>query len=139
MTIEYFKEPRMLYCHTDLVMNDDKSVEATKGRVYTFCKESGTTLSFFNNSGNKHFFKIDGLSNYFSFEAPKEQETQTPESDNGKIEVLDFILDQELDFSSGLAIKHICKASQKPEHEQIEHLQKAVKHLKTKINYLSQK
>ena len=142
MTIEDFKEPRRLICEKD-TYNPDGQKESTKGKGYMFCKSPNSELLYYQcDRGYISYFTIVEVREYFSFEAPKEetkeQATKTPDN-KGKIEVLDFILDQELDFASGLAIKHICKASQKPEYEQIEHLQKAVKHLKTKIKFLSQK
>lgn len=43
----------------------------------------------------------------------------------GKIEVIDFIEDQQLDFHLGNAIKYICRAGRKSEKTEIEDLQKA--------------
>lgn len=43
----------------------------------------------------------------------------------GKIEVIDFVEDQQLDFHLGNAIKYICRAGRKSKETEIEDLQKA--------------
>jgi hypothetical protein len=49
----------------------------------------------------------------------------------GKIEVIDFIEDQKLDFHSGNAVKYVCRAGKKG--DEIEDLKKAIWYLERKI------
>ena len=51
----------------------------------------------------------------------------------GKIEVIDFIEDQQLDFSLGNAVKYICRAGRKSSETRAEDLEKAVWYLQDKI------
>lgn len=53
----------------------------------------------------------------------------------GQIEVLDFILDQQLDFLLGSAVKYLCRARYKG--QEVEDLQKAVYCLQRKIAVLT--
>ena len=52
----------------------------------------------------------------------------------GKIEVIDYILDKELDFCLGNVIKYVSRAGHK--NNALEDLQKAAKYLEFKINDL---
>ena len=45
---------------------------------------------------------------------------------SGKIEVIDFIEDQKLDYHRGNAIKYICRAGKKDKSKEIEDLEKAI-------------
>ncbi len=51
----------------------------------------------------------------------------------GKIEVIDFIEDQKLNFSKGSAIKYICRAGKKDPVKEIEDLKKAEWYIKREI------
>lgn len=51
----------------------------------------------------------------------------------GKIEVLDFIEDQGLDYHKGNAVKYICRAGFKPGNTELQDLEKALTYLKRKI------
>lgn len=53
----------------------------------------------------------------------------------GKIEVIDFIDDQGLNFSLGNAVKYICRAGYK--NDEVEDLEKAVFYLEHEIRRLS--
>lgn len=55
----------------------------------------------------------------------------------GKIEVIDYILDKELDFCLGNVIKYVSRAGHK--NNTIEDLQKAARYLEIKINELKTK
>lgn len=55
----------------------------------------------------------------------------------GKIEVIDYILDKELDFCLGNVIKYVSRAGHK--NNALEDLQKAAKYLEFKINELKTK
>lgn len=55
---------------------------------------------------------------------------------NGKIEVIDFIEDQNLNFSRGNAIKYICRAGYKSEASEVEDLEKAVWYINREISRL---
>lgn len=54
----------------------------------------------------------------------------------GKIEYIDFILDKELDFSLGNAVKYIVRAGRKNPEKQIEDLQKAIQYIQFEIEHL---
>lgn len=54
----------------------------------------------------------------------------------GKIEVIDFINDQKLDFDAGNAVKYICRAGKKDPAKEIEDLEKAKYYLEYKIKRL---
>ena len=54
----------------------------------------------------------------------------------GKIECIDFILDKELDFSLGNAVKYIVRAGRKNPEKQIEDLQKAIQYIQFEIEHL---
>ena len=71
-----------------------------------------------------------------------EDEVYTPEKDNrefvnhpnhyntGKIEVIDFIEDQNLNFHLGNAVKYICRAGKKNPSKKKEDLDKAIWYIK---------
>ena len=54
----------------------------------------------------------------------------------GKIECIDYILDQDLNFCRGNAIKYIVRAGLKDKTKEIEDLQKAVFYLNREIENL---
>ena len=56
---------------------------------------------------------------------------------NGKLEVWDFIKEQELDFFLGNAIKYITRAGKKSKETTIEDLQKAINYLNKEIEILT--
>lgn len=55
---------------------------------------------------------------------------------SGKIEVIEFIEDQNLDYHLGNTIKYICRAGKKNPNTEIEDLQKAKWYLERKISNL---
>ena len=55
---------------------------------------------------------------------------------SGRIEVIDFIDDQNLNFELGNAVKYICRAGKKDKNTRIEDLQKAVWYLNRYIALL---
>ena len=55
---------------------------------------------------------------------------------SGRIEVIDFIDDQNLNFELGNAVKYICRAGKKDKNTRIEDLQKAVWYLNQYIALL---
>lgn len=55
----------------------------------------------------------------------------------GKIEVVEFIEDQKLDFHCGNAVKYVCRAGRKDPAKEVQDLQKAVWYLQRKIEVLS--
>lgn len=57
---------------------------------------------------------------------------------SGKIEVIDFIEDQGLDFSLGNAVKYICRAGKKDPDKVVEDLQKAIFYIQHKIDKLEE-
>lgn len=58
---------------------------------------------------------------------------------SGKIEVIDYIEDQNLDFNLGNAVKYICRAGIKDKSKEIEDLEKAVWYTNRKIAQLIKK
>lgn len=63
----------------------------------------------------------------------------------GKIEVIDFVEDQQLDFHRATAVKYICRAGSKEEagmtleEKEIQDLEKALWYIKRKIRFLRRK
>lgn len=55
---------------------------------------------------------------------------------SGKIEVIDFIEDQKLNYHRGNAIKYICRAGKKDKSKEIEDLEKAIWYLQREIKRL---
>ena len=55
---------------------------------------------------------------------------------SGKIEVIDFIEDQKLDYHRGNAIKYICRAGKKDKSKEVEDLEKAIWYLQREIKRL---
>ena len=55
---------------------------------------------------------------------------------SGKIEVIDFIDDQNLDFEKGNAVKYIARAGKKYPDKEIEDLEKAIWYLNREIKKL---
>ena len=51
----------------------------------------------------------------------------------GKIEVIDFIDDQNLNFAKGNAIKYICRAGKKDKEKEVEDLEKAIWYLRHEV------
>lgn len=58
---------------------------------------------------------------------------------DGKIEVIDFIEDRNLNFHRGNAVKYIARAGKKNPEKEIEDLEKAVWYLKREIERLEEK
>lgn len=58
---------------------------------------------------------------------------------SGKIEVIDFIEDQNLGFNTGNIVKYISRAGKKDPDKELEDLQKALWHLKREINKITSK
>lgn len=55
---------------------------------------------------------------------------------SGKIEVIDYIDDQQLNFSLGNAVKYISRAGKKDKQKQIEDLEKAIWYINHEIERL---
>lgn len=56
---------------------------------------------------------------------------------SGKIEVIDYIEDQNLGFHLGNAIKYICRAGKKDKSKTVEDLRKAIWYIERYISMLS--
>lgn len=54
----------------------------------------------------------------------------------GKIEVIEFIEDQRLDYHTGNAVKYVCRAGRKNPEKEVEDLSKAVWYLQRRIENL---
>lgn len=57
---------------------------------------------------------------------------------DGKIEVIDFIEDKNLNFHRGNAVKYISRAGKKDPEKEIEDIQKAIWYLEREIKRLTQ-
>ena len=55
----------------------------------------------------------------------------------GKIQVWDFIVDQDLDFLSGNIIKYICRAGKKPQETELDDWLKVRAYVERKIRAIS--
>ncbi len=55
---------------------------------------------------------------------------------SGKIEVVDFIIDQNLNFCKGNSIKYIARAGKKDKNKEIEDLRKAIWYIQKEIDTL---
>jgi hypothetical protein len=62
-----------------------------------------------------------------------------PHYTDGKIEVIDFIEDKNLNFHRGNAVKYIARAGKKDKSREIEDLQKAVWYIDREIKRLEAK
>lgn len=85
-------------------------------------------------------FKYHG----YSGPCPVTEERSGPETVNhpkhynsGKIEVIEFLEDQKLDFHCANAVKYICRAGRKDPTKEVEDLKKAIWYLQRKIEVLS--
>ena len=58
---------------------------------------------------------------------------------DGKIEVIEFIEDKNLNYQKGNAIKYICRAGKKDPQKEIEDLQKAVWYINREIRNLKRR
>ena len=54
----------------------------------------------------------------------------------GKIEVVDFIWDQKLNFDRGNAVKYLCRAGSKDPEKEIQDLEKAIWYINHEIKML---
>lgn len=57
---------------------------------------------------------------------------------DGKIEVIEFIEDKQLNFHRGNAVKYICRAGKKNPDKEVEDLQKARWYIEREIQRLTQ-
>lgn len=58
---------------------------------------------------------------------------------DGKIEVIEFIEDENLSFHRGNAVKYICRAGKKDPQKEIEDLQKAIWYINREIKNLKRR
>ena len=58
---------------------------------------------------------------------------------DGKIEVIEFIEDKNLNYHRGNAIKYICRAGKKDPQKEIEDLQKAIWYINREIKNLKRR
>lgn len=55
----------------------------------------------------------------------------------GKIEVIDFIEDQQLNFNTGNAVKYISRAGKKDQEKHAEDIEKAIWYLNRELSFLT--
>jgi hypothetical protein len=67
------------------------------------------------------------------FAFPKEHVNHPSHYNTGRIEVIDFLEDQNLDFACANAVKYICRAGKKDPSKEIQDLEKAQWYLSRKI------
>lgn len=65
--------------------------------------------------------------------APVDQINHPPHYNSGKIEVIEFIEDQELGYHLGNALKYICRAGLKSHKTYVQDLEKAIWYIKRRI------
>lgn len=58
---------------------------------------------------------------------------------DGRIEVIDFIEDKNLNYHKGNAIKYICRAGKKDPSKEIEDLQKAIWYMNREIRNIKRR
>lgn len=58
---------------------------------------------------------------------------------DGRIEVIDFIEDKNLNYHKGNAIKYICRAGKKDPSKEIEDLQKAIWYINREIRNIKRR
>ena len=58
---------------------------------------------------------------------------------DGKIEVIEFIEDKNLNYHKGNAIKYICRAGKKDPQKEIEDLQKAIWYINREIKNIKRR
>ena len=58
---------------------------------------------------------------------------------DGKIEVIEFIEDKNLNYHKGNAIKYICRAGKKDPQKEIEDLQKAIWYINREIRNIKRR
>lgn len=68
---------------------------------------------------------------------PKTESVSHPSHYNyGKIEVIDYIEDQDLNFHLGNAVKYISRAGRKNPEKTVEDLKKAIWYIQRQIDYI---
>ena len=68
---------------------------------------------------------------------PYVQKTDPPHYQKGKIQVWDFIADQELDFFKGNVVKYVCRAGSKTGESELDDLMKAKVYVEKAIELLA--
>lgn len=105
--------------------------EASEEGQYTIITDRNSYYSF-NADGLKSLAIITGTT-----EKPEDDAVNHPAHyTDGKIEVIDFILDKRLNFCRGNAVKYIARAGKKDPAKEIEDLEKAVWYLNCEITRL---
>lgn len=72
----------------------------------------------------------------YVYEPPAEAVNHPPHYNYGKIEVIDYIEDKNLNFNLGNAVKYISRAGKKDKSKEVEDLQKAVFYINREIDRL---
>lgn len=78
-------------------------------------------------------------SRYLSRENANDPVNNPAHYTKGKIEVWDFIVDQELDFLLGNVVKYVCRAGKKDPAKTLEDLEKAKAYIDRKIRDVKEK
>ena len=97
-------------------------------------------VDYFEETINSSNYRTDGEYICEECEERKEDNINHPSHyTSGKIEVIDFIDDQHLNYEKGNAVKYICRAGKKDPNKEIEDLKKAVWYLNREISNLENK
>lgn len=133
-------------------MNNVHNARANVIEVYSTIGDDEPILSdamyYFKYEDTWYCFKTDLVKPKYEDHQPSPFEYHLDNDENdpvnspahytyGKIEVIDYILDKELDFCLGNVIKYVSRAGHK--NNTIEDLQKAARYLEIKINELKTK
>jgi hypothetical protein len=69
----------------------------------------------------------------------KDMVNKPPHYTDGKIEVIDYIEDKQLDFCLGNAVKYISRAGKKDKSKEIEDLEKSIWYINRRIKQIKEK
>lgn len=117
---------------------------------YPYVAECNGVFSAYTKEGRFDVNSIDHADDLFLYvpDEPDQPDQPKPDNDNvkhpshytrGKIEVIDFIQDQQLNFACGSIVKYVCRAGYKDVNKHIEDLEKAKQYIDFEINDLKRK
>jgi len=155
-TIESIKEKEVVHCKTEAEavafckMMHEAGLKWLDGDSYVrtsefdkrkectcYSPKSGAyvSISFATESG----YTITPATDFIpdTTEQVKPEHVKHPAHYNtGKIEVGEFIQDQDLNFYSGNAVKYICRAGKKPGNSEVQDLKKGIQCMLNRVEYL---
>lgn len=129
---DQLKKGDKVYCILDLIMNGTGFKAATKGNYYDVIDISLNRFEFIDNENTNHGIEFSD-NPWFIIQDPVNKPSHYTQ---GKIEVIDFIEDQNLCFHLANTVKYISRAGKKDPNKEIEDLEKAKWYLQRKIDNL---